>query len=96
MLLSPHTEVAICAHIRSILSLEFLFKHISVCVASIWGLAVGWCLLNSPTSQLLYFPAGGTHRLLQHHYAFNFFADPKMQSFYKRFIRDFMRYQVSG
>jgi len=45
-------------------------------------------------AKLLYFPAGGGHRLLQHHYAFNFFADPKMQSFYKRFMRDYMRYQV--
>ena len=44
-------------------------------------------------AKLLFFPAGGNHRLLQHHYAFNFFAEPKLQSFYKRFIRDFMRYQ---
>jgi len=44
-------------------------------------------------SNLLHFPAGGGARLLQHHYAFNFFADPKLQSFYKRFIRDYMRYQ---
>jgi len=44
-------------------------------------------------AKLLYFPAGGSHRLLQHHYAFNFFADPRQQSFYKRFIRDYLRYQ---
>lgn len=33
----------------------------------------------------LHFPAHERHRLLQHHYAFAFFADPKLQSFYKRY-----------
>jgi len=32
------------------------------------------------------------NRILQHHYAFAFFADPAVQSFYKRFVRDYMRY----
>ena len=32
----------------------------------------------------VHFPAHDTHRLLQHHYAFAFFADHKMQSFYRR------------
>ncbi len=41
----------------------------------------------------IHFPADHNHRLLQHHYAFTFFADPEMQSFYKRFIRDYMRYK---
>ena len=44
-------------------------------------------------AKLLYFRPGSSARLLQHHYAFTFFADRKMQSFYKRFIRDYMRYQ---
>ena len=44
-------------------------------------------------AKLLFFQATGAARLLQHHYSFTFFADRKMQSFYKRFIRDFMRYQ---
>jgi len=44
-------------------------------------------------AKLIHFPAGGGHRLLQHWYAFTFFADPKLQSFYKRFVRDFMRYK---
>jgi hypothetical protein len=38
-------------------------------------------------------PGDAEHRLLQHHYAFAFFADTKMQSFYKRFVRDYMRYK---
>jgi len=41
----------------------------------------------------IHFPAAGSHRLLQHHYAFSFFAAPAMQSFYRRFIRDWMRYK---
>ncbi len=41
----------------------------------------------------IHFPADGMHRILQHHYAYTFFADPSMQSFYKRFIRDYMRYK---
>lgn len=41
----------------------------------------------------IHFPADSSHRLLQHHYAFTFFADKNMQSFYKRFVRDFMRYK---
>ena len=41
----------------------------------------------------LHFPGSRQHRVLQHHYAFTFFASPAMQSFYKRFIRDYMRYR---
>ena len=41
----------------------------------------------------LHFPGASEHRVLQHHYAFTFFASPSMQSFYKRFIRDYMRYR---
>ncbi|KAJ8599752.1 hypothetical protein CTAYLR_003439 [Chrysophaeum taylorii] len=37
-------------------------------------------------------PAGGKHRILQHHYAFAFFADPRQRAFYRRLIRDTMRY----
>ena len=33
------------------------------------------------------------HRILQNFYQFAFFVDPEMQSFYKRFIRDYMRYK---
>jgi len=44
-------------------------------------------------AKLIHFEAGQKTRLLQHHYAFTFFADPTMQSFYRRFIRDYMRYQ---
>ena len=43
----------------------------------------------------IHFPADHAHRLLQHHYAFAFFADPYQQSFYKRFVRDYMRYKDS-
>jgi hypothetical protein len=43
----------------------------------------------------IHFPADHAHRLLQHHYAFVFFADPAMQTFYKRFVRDYMRYKDS-
>jgi hypothetical protein len=38
-------------------------------------------------------PAHEQHRVLQHHYAFAFFADKNMQSFYRRFVRDYMRYK---
>ena len=41
----------------------------------------------------IHFPADHQHRLLQHFYAFTFFADKTMQSFYKRFMRDYMRYK---
>jgi GDP-fucose protein O-fucosyltransferase len=41
----------------------------------------------------IHFPGDDNHRLLQHHYAFAFFADPHQQSFYKRFVRDFLRYK---
>ena len=41
----------------------------------------------------IHFPADGEHRVLQHHYAFAFFANPDMQSFYRRFVRDYMRYR---
>jgi len=41
----------------------------------------------------IHFPADHSHRILQHFYAFVFFANPAMQSFYKRFIRDYMRYK---
>jgi hypothetical protein len=47
-------------------------------------------------SRLLYIPSGrsnSSQRLLQHHYSFNFFADPNEQSFYKRFVRDRVRYK---
>jgi len=44
-------------------------------------------------SHHIHFPARESHRVLQHHYAFAFFADEKMQSFYRRFVRDFMRYK---
>ena len=43
----------------------------------------------------IHFPGDENHRLLQHHYAFAFFADPVMQTFYKRFVRDYMRYKDS-
>merc|ERR1719201_1125453 len=34
------------------------------------------------------FAGDSNHRVLQHHYAFAFFASPEMQSFYRRFVRD--------
>lgn len=43
----------------------------------------------------IHFPAEPQYRLLQHHYAFAFFANPEMQSFYRRFVRDYMRYKDS-
>jgi len=39
----------------------------------------------------IHIPGDSNHRVLQHHYAFAFFASPVMQSFYKRFVRDYMR-----
>eukprot|EP00981_Chlorochromonas_danica_P014118 scaffold7410_cov169-Ochromonas_danica.AAC.3 len=48
---------------------------------------------NLQKAHHLHFPAHEKHRLLQHHYAFTFFADTSMQQFYKRFIRDYMRYR---
>jgi len=47
-------------------------------------------------SRLLFIPSGSknaSQRILQHHYSFNFFADPNEQSFYKRFVRDRVRYK---
>jgi hypothetical protein len=41
----------------------------------------------------IHFPADHHHRVLQHFYAWGFFPDPAMQSFYKRFVRDYMRYR---
>jgi len=41
----------------------------------------------------IHFQTGPKHRLLQHHYAFAFFVDKEMQSFYRRFVRDYMRYK---
>lgn len=44
---------------------------------------------------LLYFP---THqddkRILEHFYSFMFFSSPEVQSYYKRFVRDSLRYKV--
>ena len=41
----------------------------------------------------VHLPAKGKHRLLNHFYAFGFFGDPEQRSFYRRFIRDNMRYK---
>ena len=41
----------------------------------------------------IHIPAHSGHRILQHHYAFTFFQDRNMQSFYRRFVRDYMRYK---
>jgi hypothetical protein len=41
----------------------------------------------------IHVPAQGKHRLLQHHYSFAFFADPAQRSFYRRMVRDYMRYR---
>lgn len=44
--------------------------------------------------QLIHWNAGGhEHRLLNHFYAFMFFTDPKIDNFYKRFVRDFLHYK---
>ena len=44
-------------------------------------------------SHHIHFPGDDNHRILQHHYAFTYFASKEMQSFYKRFVRDYMRYK---
>lgn len=41
----------------------------------------------------IHFPGNEHYRLLQHFYSFMFFGSSEMQSFYKRFIRDYMRYK---
>ncbi|KAJ1460152.1 GDP-fucose protein O-fucosyltransferase-domain-containing protein [Pelagophyceae sp. CCMP2097] len=41
----------------------------------------------------IHVPAQGKSRLLQHHYSFAFFADPNQRSFYRRMVRDYMRYR---
>jgi hypothetical protein len=41
----------------------------------------------------IHIPGDSNHRVLQHHYAFAFFSSPNMQSFYRRFVRDYMRYK---
>ena len=43
----------------------------------------------------IHIPGDSNHRVLQHHYAFAFFASPTVQSFYRRFVRDFLRYKDS-
>jgi len=43
----------------------------------------------------IHFPAEPEYRILQHHYAFAFFEDSAMQSYYRRFVRDYMRYKDS-
>uniref|UniRef100_A0A7S3NKG5 O-fucosyltransferase family protein n=1 Tax=Aureoumbra lagunensis TaxID=44058 RepID=A0A7S3NKG5_9STRA len=40
----------------------------------------------------LHIPAGGKHRLLQHFYTFTVFRDSYQRNFYRRLIRDSMRY----
>jgi len=40
----------------------------------------------------IHFSSDREHRVLQHHYAFTFFANREMASFYKRYVRDTMRY----
>ena len=41
----------------------------------------------------IHVPGDNNHRILQHHYSFVFFASREMQSFYRRFVRDYMRYK---
>lgn len=41
----------------------------------------------------IHFRSGPDHRVLQHHYAFSFFSNSHMQSFYRRFVRDYLRYK---
>eukprot|EP01038_Epipyxis_sp_PR26KG_P009771 gene9771-13143_t len=48
---------------------------------------------NLQDAKLIHFLGSEGSRVLQHHYAFAFFADSSMQSFYRRFIRDYMRYK---
>jgi len=61
-------------------------------------------LLNRPmlpydqklqNAMLIHSKAGPEHRILEHFYAFAFFADSFMQTYYKRFIRDYVRYKDS-
>jgi hypothetical protein len=49
--------------------------------------------METQAARHVHIPGGGPHRLLQHFYAFAFFADPKQRSFYRRMMRDMMRYQ---
>lgn len=44
------------------------------------------------TAKHVHFRGDGAYRVLQHHYAFTYFEDRAMASFYKRFVRDYMRY----
>ena len=48
---------------------------------------------NLQKAHHIHIPGGGDHRILQHHYAFAFFQDTEMQSFYRRLVRDYMRYK---
>jgi len=41
----------------------------------------------------IHLPGDSKYRILQHFYSFAFFSDSFMQSYYKRFIRDYMRYK---
>jgi len=41
----------------------------------------------------LHSPGSGSHRLLKNFYSFLYFQDKEQNRFYKRFVRDFMRYQ---
>jgi hypothetical protein len=41
----------------------------------------------------IHIPGDTPHRLLMHHYAFVFCANQEMQKFYRRFVRDFIRYK---
>jgi len=43
----------------------------------------------------IHFPAEPSYRILQHHYAFAFFEDAGMQKYYRRLVRDYMRYKDS-
>lgn len=44
--------------------------------------------------QLLHWNAGGkANRLLNHFYGFMLFTDPKIDNYYKRFVRDFLHYK---
>jgi hypothetical protein len=41
----------------------------------------------------IHIPGDGAHRLLTHHYFFVYAADRSLQRFYRRFVRDFVRYK---
>jgi len=41
----------------------------------------------------LHSPGTGSHRLLKNFYSFLYFQDKEQNKFYKRFVRDYMRYQ---